>query len=433
MRRAITAGLALAALLLISAPAGAATAGPEIAQFDPDTGRWHMRDAVGATHTFYYGVPGDVPLLGDWDCDGDDTVGMYRPSNGFVYLRNTNTGGVADINFFYGVAGDVPLAGDWNGDGCDTLAIYRSGRVFVRNTLGTGVADYDFYFGVPGDRPFAGDFDGDGTTTVGLYRTTSGFAYLRQSNSSGIADAEFFFGTPSDRILVGDWDRNGTETVGIFRPDETRFYLSNTNATVEADRDFRFGETHFIPTAGRLGLGAAPPSAHAGAALWSDPATWGGSVPVAGETVTIPAGTAVRLDVSPPALSGLRVDGTLVFDRRNLSLTTDWLVVTGYLQIGTAGEPFEQQATITLTGSPTEDVMGMGARVFGVMGGGLVDMHGSTDVTWTRLVATAAEGATSITVQQPVGWQPGDQIVIASTDFDYEQAEQRTITSVDGT
>ncbi len=433
MRRGLAAVfIGLMAALLGTVPAGASTAGPEVALFDPESGQWHMRDAVGVTHTFYYGAPGDVPLLGDWDCDGVDTVGMYRPSNGFAYLRNSNTQGVADIDFFYGIPGDVPLAGDWNGDGCDTLAIYRNSRVYVRNRLGTGVADYDFYFGVPGDRPFAGDFDGDGTTTVGLYRNSSGFAYLRQSNTTGVADLEFYYGVPSDRILTGDWDSDGDETVGIFRPAESRLYLSNQNTTAVADRQLRFGEGRYLPVAGKLGLGDAPPSDFADAARWSDPATWGGQVPAAGEVVTVPAGTAILMDVSPPALGGLRVDGTLVFDRRHLDLTTDWLIVTGYMQVGTAGEPFEQRATITLTGAPGSDTMDMGARVFGVMGG-TVDLHGSPDVAWTSLAATAPAGATSITLQQPVTWQPGERIVIASTDYDYEQAEERTITSVAGT
>jgi cell migration-inducing and hyaluronan-binding protein len=423
--------IGLVLLSLGAVPASATTAGPEIAQFDPGTGRWHMRDAVGASHTFYYGVPGDIPLLGDWDCDGDDTVGMYRPTNGFVYLRNSNDQGNADLDFFYGIAGDIPLAGDWNGDGCDTLAIYRGGRVYVRNSLGTGIADYDFYFGVPGDRPFAGDFNGDGITTVGLYRTSSGFAYLRQSNSTGIADLDFFYGVPSDRIVVGDWDADGDDTVGIFRPAESRFYLSNENNTAAADRHLRGGESQFLPLAGVLGLGDAPPSDFAGASLWSDPATWGGRVPAAGEVVTVPAGAAIMMDTSPPPLGGLRVDGTLVFDRRDLNLTTDWLIVTGYLQIGTAGEPFAHEATITLTGNPGADTMGMGARVFGVMGG-TVDLHGVPGVAWTSLAETAPIGATSITLQQPVEWRPGEQIVIASTDFDFEQAEPRTITSVNG-
>ena len=87
----------------------------DLALFDPATGEWHLRQADGSDVRFFYGTPGDVPLLGDWNCDGVDTVAMFRPSNGFVYLRNSNTFGVADRDFFYGLGGDVPLAGDWNG------------------------------------------------------------------------------------------------------------------------------------------------------------------------------------------------------------------------------------------------------------------------------------------------------------------------------
>ncbi len=220
--------------------------------FDPTSGEWHLRYPDGSEHHFFYGDPGDLPLLGDWDCDGFDTVGMYRPSNGFVYVRNANGFGVADQEFFFGLAGDIPLVGDWDGDGCDTLAIYRRGRVFVRNALGTGFADYDYVFGDPGDRPFSGDFDGDGRSTVGLYRQSTGYAYLRQSNTSGPADNEFFYGDPADRILIGDWDGDGAETVGIFRPSEAAYHLSDTNATGPADTVGWFGYPSFLPVGGVL-------------------------------------------------------------------------------------------------------------------------------------------------------------------------------------
>src|SRR6185436_7076334 len=49
-------------------------------------------------------------------------------------------------------------------------------------------------------------------------------------------------------------------------------------------------------------------------ARWSDPATWPDrKVPVAGDKVTIAAGKDVVLDVSPPALNGLTIDGRLSF------------------------------------------------------------------------------------------------------------------------
>ena len=53
--------------------------------------------------------------------------------------------------------------------------------------------------------------------------------------------------------------------------------------------------------------------------------------------------------------------------------------------------------------------------------------------TWTTLAATISVGDTSFTVNEPVDWVAGEEIVVASTDFDHNHAERRTITSVSGT
>ncbi len=218
--------------------------------FDPATGVWSMADDTGGVSTFFYGIPGDIPLVGDWDCDGDDTVGMFRPGNGFVYLRNSNDIGPADITFWYGIGGDIPIAGDWDGDGCDSIGIYRNGRVYLRNTLDTGIADLSFFYGLATDTPFAGDWDGDGIDTVGLYRQSTGYVFLRNSLSAGFAHVEFFFGNPGDRVVASDWNNDGTDTVSVYRPDEARFYISNVNDTAFAELDFRFGARNLEPIAG---------------------------------------------------------------------------------------------------------------------------------------------------------------------------------------
>src|SRR5690606_3326701 len=46
--------------------------------------------------------------------------------------------------------------------------------------------------------------------------------------------------------------------------------------------------------------------------------------------------------------------------------------------------------------------------------------------------STANAGATSIQVLDARGWKVGDEIVLASTDFDPRQAERRTITAING-
>src|SRR5690606_28745041 len=79
----------------------------------------------------------------------------------------------------------------------------------------------------------------------------------------------------------------------------------------------------------------------AGQSLWSDPATWPNArVPVAGDVAIIAKGKDVVLDVSPPALAGLTINGKLSFSNAaDLQLTTEWIVLTGELEIGTEASP----------------------------------------------------------------------------------------------
>ncbi len=56
-------------------------------------------------------------MFGDWDCDGEETPGLFRRPDGYAYLRNSNTPGLADVGFYFGDTGDIPLGGDLHGDG----------------------------------------------------------------------------------------------------------------------------------------------------------------------------------------------------------------------------------------------------------------------------------------------------------------------------
>lgn len=225
---------------------------------DPATGIWHLRDGAGAETDFYYGNPGDYPFLGDWDCDGDETPGLYRQSDGFVYLRNSNTQGVAEVTFFFGDPGDVPVVGDFDNDGCDTVSIYRpsEARFYIINELGDdggglGAADFSFLFGDAGDKPVVGDWDDDGVDEIGLHRESTGFFYFRSTLDTGIASDQFFFGNPGDRFIAGDWGIvDGVETPAVFRPGNSTFYFRHTNTQGNADSQFVWGESRFLPVAG---------------------------------------------------------------------------------------------------------------------------------------------------------------------------------------
>ena len=229
---------------------------------NPRTGVWRLYDSSGAMATeFYFGNPGDVPFMGDWNGDGIETPGLYRQSDGYVYLRNTNTEGVADIKFFFGNPGDVPIAGDFNNDGKDTVSIYRPSNqtFYIINKLGSndgglGAAEFSYVFGNPGDRPFVGDFDGDGFDTVGLHRESTGLVYFRNSHTQGIADHQFIYGNPGDQIVAGDWNGDGIDSPALYRSLNQMIYFRHTNTQGIADAEFDSNLTGWIPVAGVTGV-----------------------------------------------------------------------------------------------------------------------------------------------------------------------------------
>ena len=145
------------------------------------------------------------------------------------------------------------------------------------------------------------------------------------------------------------------------------------------------------------------------------------------------------LDVSPPALGSLTIDGKLSFaNNADLELTTEWIMLHGELEIGTEARPHTRKATITLTNNvKDEDISGMGGATDrsdrGIMlMGGTLNLHGDRQHTWTKLAKTAEAGSTSIQVLNAAGWRVGDEIVLASTDFDPRQAERRTVSAIRG-
>src|SRR6185436_12271139 len=122
-------------------------------------------------------------------------------------------------------------------------------------------------------------------------------------------------------------------------------------------------------------------------------------VPVAGDKVTIEKGKDVVLDVSPPALRSLTINGKLSFaNNKDLELTTEWIMLHGELEIGTEAKPHTRKATITLTDNVKgEDISGVGGtndkvdRGIMLMGGTL-NLHGDRQNTWSKLANTAAAG-----------------------------------------
>ncbi|MEO0525876.1 MAG: G8 domain-containing protein, partial [Bacteroidota bacterium] len=168
---------------------------------------------------------------------------------------------------------------------------------------------------------------------------------------------------------------------------------------------------------------------------WSDPNTWNsGQVPTSNENVVIPAGKTIILDINTPDLGNLAIDGKLIFKDTHLNLSAETILVRGLLQIGTADNPFQNKATVTLTGPKLDEPI-FGGRYLSTIKGGSLQMHGASasKLSWGQLEGTVAPGATQITLDQdPVGWNVGDQIAIAPSGYEPYEAEELSIRAING-
>ncbi len=234
--------------------------------FRPSNGVLYLKNAntTGpADITLYYGKPGDHPITGDWTGTGYKSIGIYR--GGTFYLRNSNTTGYADIVAPFGNSSDIPVAGDWTGKGYDSIGVYRpsTNTFLLRNTNTAGPPDLVARLGISGDVPIVGDWTGKGWDSIGVFRPSNGIVYLRNSNTTGVADINFVYGIAGDKPVVGDWTGQGFDTIGVDR--NGRFLLRNSNSTGPANFNFYLGVSGDDPIAGPwLAPPSSPPPVHRG-------------------------------------------------------------------------------------------------------------------------------------------------------------------------
>jgi len=208
------------------------------AQHNPASGYWTLDDGRG----FYYGIPADVPMACDWDGNGVSSPGLYRQNSGFLYLRQTNDFGVADIAIYYGIPEDLPVCGDWNGDGTETIGIFRPSQstFYLRNANTFGVADVSFAFGADGDVPLAGDWDGDGIDTPAVFRPGTGELIVRAGNDPAWSPGTFYLEPavpPGAPVFAGDWDGDGTDTIG-YHLDGVSWYSNTLGGSKDLSHDW---------------------------------------------------------------------------------------------------------------------------------------------------------------------------------------------------
>ena len=223
-----------------------------------NTGHWIQYFNNG--QNFWFGIPGDVPVLGDWDGSGKVRIGIYRSTGEwFVDLNGNNQwdGESIDRTFWFGLPGDVPVVGDWDGSGRLKIGIYRTGQWFLdkNGNFAWDSGDICPWFGLPGDIPVVGDWDGTGRLRIGVYRQGQWFVDLNgnfQWDGDGI-DASFWFGTSTDVPVIADWDGTGRLRIGTFHNGVWHADLNGNHIWDGPPNDaiFSFGSLGDTPVSGK--------------------------------------------------------------------------------------------------------------------------------------------------------------------------------------
>ncbi|MGW8505113.1 DUF1906 domain-containing protein [Streptomyces sp. CLCI03] len=217
--------------------------------YRPAESKFYVADRTGGVYGWSgFGVPGDKPLTGDWNGDGQDTFGVYRPGDQTFHLSDDNA--TAAVSVTYGSPGDVPLVGDWDGDGKASIGVYHPADQTFYLSNDNRVAAYAIQMGVGGDTPMTGDWNGDGKDTIGVYRGADQTFYLTDSQNSAPVNHQIRFGNPGDIPIKGDWNGDGTDKVGVYQIAGSDFVGAGKDSD-QVIYNVRFGVPGDVPITGQ--------------------------------------------------------------------------------------------------------------------------------------------------------------------------------------
>ncbi|NWY49817.1 PKHD1 protein, partial [Chionis minor] len=167
---------------------------------------------------------------------------------------------------------------------------------------------------------------------------------------------------------------------------------------------------------------------------WDEDSSWpAGHPPRDGDNVTIEEGWTLLLGTTTTNLNLLHLKGgKLLFTGPGpIELHAHYILISdgGELQVGSPKAPFRHKAHIYLYGSlHSPPLFPYGVKFLAVRNGTL-SIHGwMPKVAFTLLKSSAHANDTRLVLQEPVDWQPGDEIVVGRTGLgDAEQCEEMAV------
>lgn len=170
--------------------------------------------------------------------------------------------------------------------------------------------------------------------------------------------------------------------------------------------------------------------------LWSDRASWpNNTIPKENENVEIKSGWNMLLDISPPQLNLITINGRLCFDdsKNNLELKANRIFINmGHLQIGNSTNPYINDAKITLTGKQIDPILSLDNNIKFtnniLLNLNKLEVIGKDRSPYTsKLRESVKAGSSEILVAPNLKWKQGDEIILGTTSHDYNQTEKLRI------
>ena len=213
---------------------------------------------------------------------------------------------------------------------------------------------------------------------------------------------------------------------------------------VDAEHSHHDSSMHGDHSAAVLGLADLEDATDVAAASgdWSDPCSWeAGVLPEDGAQVLIPAGIILTIDgIIAEDIQTVAIHGTLQFaEDTDTELRVDTIVsaMGGRLQIGTEQAPIAAGASARIvftSDGPLDTATDPGQLGRGAILMGPTEIHGQAVTHRAVLAEQPIAGERTLTLDvTPSGWAVGDEIVIASTDADDPEGdERRSIAAIQG-